>query len=98
MYIKVNGKGTNIGLIGLQVWNNSAIKFYDKISTLRIFQTNYNYHNQFLFKISLCSFYDNHGGYNMLSYAGEGEPPKVMIDHCTFLNNNYSNALLKFEM
>ena len=83
---------------GLQFWNNSAIKFHDKISALRILHNNYNHHKQSLFNMSLCSFYNNHGGYDMLTYAVEGKPSMIiMIDRCTFYNNNYSNALLRLE-
>ena len=34
----------------------------------------------------------------MLNYAIKGGPSIVMIDNCTFLNNNYGGALVKLEM
>ena len=34
----------------------------------------------------------------MLSYAVEGGPSKVIIDHRTFLSNNFSNALIKLKV
>ena len=49
--------------------------------------------------MSSCNFYGNHGGQNVLSYAAlEGGPSKIIIDHCTFFNNNYSNALVKLDV
>ena len=100
MYIKVRGKIPNVVLTGLQFWNNSAINFYEKISALRVFYDNYNSSNykQFLLNMLSCNFYGNHGGQRMLGYVVEGGPLNVLIDHYTFLNNNYSNALVQLEM
>ena len=101
LYVYVNSKNPNIALTELQVWNNSAINFYDKVSALRVFHRNCNKNNHYrqsLFNVSSCSFYGNNGGQNMLNYAVKGGPSNVMINHCTFLNNNYDSALVKLEM
>ena len=101
LYVHVYSINPNIALTELQVWNNSAIKFFDKVSALRVFHGNRNknnYYKQSLLNMSSCSFYGNDGGQNMLNYAVKGGPSIVMIDNCTFLNNNYGGALVKLEM
>ena len=99
LYINVIGRNPNVMLTGLQFWNNSAIKFDGRVSTLRVLVINKNnYYTQSLLNMSSCSFYDNHGGQNMLSYVVEGGPSKVIIDNCTFLNNNFSNSLVKLKV
>ena len=101
LYMNVIGRNPNVVLTGLQFWNNSAIKFDSRVSTLRIIYRNSNQNNDYkqsLLNTSSCSFYDNHGGQNMLSYAVEGGPSRVIIDHCTLLNNNFSNSLLKLKL
>ena len=101
LFINVKGGNPNIELTGLQFWNNSAFKFDSRVSTLRVIHRNSNINNHYtlsLLNTSSCSFYDNQGGQNMLSYAVEGGPSKVIIDHCTFLNNNFSNSLVKLTV
>ena len=101
LYINGKGRNPNIALTGLQFWNNSAIKFDGRVSTLRVVHKNSNINNHYqqsLLNMSSCNFYDNHGGQNMLSYAVEGGPSKVIIDHRTFLSNNFSNALIKLKV
>ena len=72
LYIYVKTKNPNTVLTGLQFWNNSAIKFYDNSSALKVLHGNYNKNTKYilsLLNMSSCSFYGNHGGQNMLSYA-----------------------------
>ena len=62
-------------------------------------ESNSNHYKQSILKMTSCSFYDNHGGQNMLNYTLEGGPSRVtIIDHCTFSNNNYSSALVNLNM
>ena len=99
LYVK--SKTPNIVLTGLQFRNNSFIEFYGKVSALRVFQRNCNESNhdkQSVLNMTSCSFYGNHGGQNMLNYTVEGGPSRVIIDHCTFSNNNYSSALVNLNM
>ena len=99
LYVK--SKSPNIVLTGLQFRNNSVIKFYGKVSALRVFQRNCNesnHYKQSILNMTSCSFYGNHGGQNMLNYIVEGGPSRVTIDHCTFSNNNYSSALVNLNM
>ena len=57
LYVYVNSKNPNIALTELQVWNNSANNFYDKVSALRVFHRNCNKNNHYrqsLFNMSSC--------------------------------------------
>ena len=101
LYIYVKGKNPYTLLTGLQFWNNSVVKFHDNGSALRVLHGNYNKNNHYahsLLNMSSCSFYNNHGGQNMLSYTVVGGPSKVIIDHCIFFYNNYSNALVYLQI
>ena len=101
LYIHVKGNNPNIALTGLQFYKNSAIKFDSKVSALRVLHRNCNANNHYkqsLLSMSSSSFYGNHGGQNMLSCTVEGGPSKVIIDQCTFSNNNYSNALVTLKV
>ena len=87
LYVHVYSRNPNIALTELQVWNNSAIKFFDKVSALRVLHGNRNKNNRYKqssLNMSSCSFYGNDGGQNMLNYAVRGGPSIVMIDNCTF--------------
>ena len=48
--------------------------------------------------MSSCNFFGNHGGQSMLMYSVKGGPTKVTIKQCTFVGNNYSNALVNLKM
>ena len=98
-YIHVTGTNPNVVLTGLKFYNNSVVKFYDNASALTVFYGNYNNARQSLFSMSLCDFFGNHGGRNMVSYVVVEGPSLVSVSQCTFLNNwDFGAALVELNM
>ena len=91
--IYVTHTNPNIELTRLHFWNNSVTEIHDNTSVLKVFCN-----KQSTLIMSLCSFYGNHGGLNMVSLVVAGEPSQVSVDHCTFLNNKYSFSFIEFSV
>ena len=82
--------------------NNSVLEFYINASALLIQQDQAPWIHSIemsMIQLSSCTFYNNSGGRNMLSYNIADVPSYLLIDDCTFFNNSeYDITLVELNM
>ena len=80
--------------------DNSVVNFRINSSALLVFAN----HSKILpfmllLRLSMCDFYNNREGRNMIGYIITGAASELLIDNCTFVNNsNYDIAMLDLNV
>ena len=91
---------SSIIIVNTTFINNSVLDFRINSSAFMVF-TDHPKVLPFvpLLQLSVCDFYNNSGGQNMINYIVAGSHSELLIENCTFVHNtNIENTMLEMDL
>ena len=91
---------SSIIIVNTTFKNNSVLNFRINSSAFMVF-ADHPKELPFvpLLKLTMCDFYNNSEGRNMINYIVAGAHSELLIENCTFVNNSHNDiTMLEFNM